>query len=160
MNDSNQNNIILNNIGFIQTPYIKKAPRQPNPEDNGEFALILKKEYGKALKQLDSFKYIYVIYYLDKAIWPNKLELSKPLKNKQKVGLFASRSPNRPNPIGISVVKIKKIEKNIIYISVIDAFNGTPLLDIKPYIYKLDSKSDANNGWLNDIDGDPHPNRN
>ncbi len=160
MNNSNQNYITFNSIGFIQTPYINKAPRQPIPNDAGEFALILKKEYKKALKQLDSFKYIYVIYYLDKAIWPNELELSKPLKNKQKVGLFASRSPNRPNPIGLSVVKIKKIEKNVIYISGIDAFNGTPLLDIKPYIKKFDSKLDANNGWLNDLEGDPHPIRN
>lgn len=160
MNNSNQNYITFNSIGFIQTPYINKAPRQPIPNDAGEFALILKKEYKKALKQLKSFKYIYVIYYLDKAIWPNELELSKPLKNKQKVGLFASRSPNRPNPIGLSVVKIKKIEKNVIYISGIDAFNGTPLLDIKPYIKKFDSKLDANNGWLNDLEGDPHPIRN
>ncbi len=153
MNTSNQNYIILNKIGIIQTPYTDKAPRQPIANADGTFVLILNAEYSKALKQLDSFKYIYVIYYLDKALWPNELELSKPLKNQQKIGLFASRSPNRPNPFGLSVVKIKKIEKNIIYISGIDAFNGTPLLDIKPYIKKLDAKPDANNGWIDEIEG-------
>jgi len=145
--------ISLNSIGIIQTPYNDKAPRQPIADADGTFALILNAEYSKALKQLDSFKYIYVIYFLDKALWPNELELSKPLKNQQKIGLFASRSPNRPNPIGLSVVKIKKIEKNVIYISGIDAFNGTPLLDIKPYIKKLDAKPDANNGWIDEIEG-------
>ena len=70
--------------------------------------------------------------------------------------MFASRSPNRPNPIGLSVVKILRIEKNIIAISGIDAFDNTPLLDIKPYIKNLDSKEDANFGWVNNTELDEH----
>jgi len=73
-----------------------------------------------------------------------------------KVGLFASRSPNRPNPIGISVVKIKRISGNILYISGIDAFDNTPVLDIKPYFDQLDAKTDANTGWFNPEDDSDH----
>jgi len=140
---------ILNSIGIIQSPYINTAPYQPLNEDDGEFALILDKEYTQGLKLLDSFTYIYVIFYLDKTIRTKDLEISPPWANKQKVGVFASRSPNRPNPIGLSVVKIKKIVDNVIYISGIDAFNGTPILDIKPYLDELDAKKDANFGWVN-----------
>ena len=71
-----------------------------------------------------------------------------------KVGLFATRSPVRPNPIGISIVRIKEIADNRIATSGLDVFDNTPLLDIKPYVKDLDSKSDANYGWLDGLDGD------
>lgn len=156
MNNSSANYIVLNRIGIIQTPYIKKAPFQPLPKDDGEFLLILDKEYAKGLHLLDSFTYSYVIYYLDKVMRSKELLISPPWANKQQVGVFASRSPNRPNPIGISVVKIKKIVDNIVYISGIDAFNGTPILDIKPYLNKLDAKPDANYGWVADTEDTAH----
>jgi len=71
-------------------------------------------------------------------IWAGEIE----------VGLFASRSPVRPNPIGLSVVKPLSIEGNTIFTTGLDVFDGTPLLDIKPYIKDLDSKPDANYGWV------------
>jgi len=69
-----------------------------------------------------------------------------------KIGLFASRTGVRPNPIGISIVRIKKIEDAAIFTSGLDVFDKTPLLDIKPYIKDLDSKEDANYGWMDDLD--------
>jgi tRNA-Thr(GGU) m(6)t(6)A37 methyltransferase TsaA len=72
------------------------------------------------------------------------------------VGVFASRSPTRPNPIGLSVVRIKRIEGNVIHVSGLDVFDGTPLLDIKPYIDELDVKKDANLGWVGDMDDPEH----
>ena len=82
------------------------------------------------------------------------------------MGLFASRSPVRPNPIGLSVVRIKKIVGSVVYTSGLDVFDKTPLLDIKPYIKDLDTKLDANYGWLDEpeerdhlvkhIKGEPH----
>jgi len=98
---------------------------------------------------LEQFRYIYVIYFINQL--PNtepKLTIKPPWIENIEIGLFASRAPNRPNPIGLSIVQLKKIEKNIIYTSGLDVFNNTPLLDIKPYIRGLDSKSDANYGWL------------
>ena len=72
------------------------------------------------------------------------------------VGVFASRSPVRLNCLGLSIVRIKHIVHNIIVTSGLDVFDGTPVQDIKPYIRGLDSKSDANYGWLADLDDRDH----
>jgi len=156
MNDISGNLFVLNSIGIIHSPYKNKAPHQTLDNDQGKFKIVLDKKFVKGLHLLDDFNYIYVIYYLDKVMRENKMIISPPWANLQDVGVFASRSPNRPNPIGISIVKIKKIIDNIIYISGIDAFDGTPLLDIKPYIDRLDAKSDANYGWVNKEDNEDH----
>jgi len=71
-------------------------------------------------------------------------------------GVFASRSPLRPNPIGLSVVRVKDIQDNVIHTSGLDVFDGTPLLDIKPYIKDLDVKTDANYGWVDDVQDQEH----
>ena len=84
------------------------------------------------------------------------MDVSPPWANGLRVGLFASRSPLRPNPIGLSVVRVKGIENNRVYTSGLDVFDGTPLLDIKPYINDLDSKCDANNGWVQNMNEDEH----
>ena len=77
------------------------------------------------------------------------------LENKE-LGLFATRTPCRPNPIGLSIVKLINVIDNRLYVSGLDVFDNTPLLDIKPYIKELDDKSDANYGWLNDVDNREH----
>ena len=156
MSDINDNIFVLNSIGIIHSPYKNRAPHQTLDNDQGEFKIILDKKFIKGLQLLDDFKYIYVIYYLNKVMRDNEMIVSPPWANQQDVGVFASRSPNRPNPIGISVVKIQKIIENVIYISGIDAFDGTPLLDIKPYIDQLDAKLDANYGWVNKDDNEDH----
>ena len=156
MNDNSGNLFTFSSIGIIHSPYKNKAPHQTLDNDQGEFKIVLNKNFVEGLHLLDDFKYIYVIYYLDKVMRNNKMIISPPWANQQGVGVFASRSPNRPNPIGISVVKIKKIINNIIYITGIDAFDGTPLLDIKPYIDQLDVKLDANFGWINTEDNEDH----
>jgi tRNA (adenine37-N6)-methyltransferase len=137
-------------IGEIQTPYIDNAPYQPIDNDKGEFKVILKKKYIPALKDLDNFKYMYVIYYIDRLNESSKSIINPLWLPNTEVGVFASRAPQRPNPIGLSVVQINKICENIIFTSGLDVFNHTPLLDIKPYVKELDSKSDANYGWLDD----------
>lgn len=67
--------------------------------------------------------------------------------------MFASRSPARPNPIGLSIVRLKKVVGNEVFTSGLDVFDNTPLLDIKPYINDLDSKHDANYGWIDNLSG-------
>jgi tRNA-Thr(GGU) m(6)t(6)A37 methyltransferase TsaA len=94
---------------------------------------------------------------LDKvSVQDRSTTLRPPWAPQMEIGVFASRSPNRPNPIGISVVKIKRIVKNIIYISGIDAFDGSPVLDIKPYLNILDVKPDANFGWVSATGDENH----
>ncbi|MEA3543964.1 MAG: tRNA (N6-threonylcarbamoyladenosine(37)-N6)-methyltransferase TrmO [Thermodesulfobacteriota bacterium] len=143
-------------IGIIKTPYLDSAPYQPVDTDEQEFYLQLEPEYATGLKDLDSFTYIYVLYFIDRLNSAPKMEVSPPWVDGQQVGLFASRSPVRPNPIGLSVVRVKKIINNRVYTSGLDVFDGTPLLDIKPYINDLDSKCDANNGWVQGMDEDEH----
>jgi tRNA-Thr(GGU) m(6)t(6)A37 methyltransferase TsaA len=134
-------------IGIIRTPYLDEVPRQPDETAQGEFRIILDERFREGLDQLEIFRYIYVLFHLDRLDKTVKMTVSPPTAQGRRVGLFASRSPARPNPIGLSVVRIKKIEGTTIYTSGIDARDETPLLDIKPYIRDLDSKPDANLGW-------------
>lgn len=143
-------------IGIIKTPYLDAAPYQPVDTDAQEFYLQLQPEYAAGLKDLDSFTYIYVLYFIDRLKCAAKMEVEPPWTAGHKVGLFASRSPVRPNPIGLSVVRVKGIDGCRVYTSGLDVFDNTPLLDIKPYINDLDSKCDANNGWVQSLDEDEH----
>ena len=137
-------------IGVIHTPYSNNAPYQPVENDEGEFFILLNSDYLDGLKELAQFHYAYIIYYIHRLKRGVSMTVYPPWAEGKKVGLFASRSPLRPNPIGLSVVKIKKIIKNKISTSGLDVFDGTPLLDIKPYVKDLDSKIDANYGWVDE----------
>jgi len=148
---------VYNSIGILRTPYHDKAPYQPVVNDTGEFKIILDEKYIEGLKLLETFKYIYVLFSLDKIqVRDNSTTLRPPWTPQMEIGVFASRSPHRPNPIGLSVVQIKKIAKNVIYISGIDAFDGSPVLDIKPYLNLLDAKPDANFGWVSETGDENH----
>lgn len=141
--------IIFRPIGIIHTPYTEKAPYQPVTNDKGIFYIEVQRNYIKGLQGLEKFRYIFVIFYIDRLKKKGDINIVQPpWVDNMKVGVFASRSPHRPNPIGLSIVKLKKIEDNRIYTSGLDVFNNTPLLDIKPYIQDLDAKIDANYGWL------------
>lgn len=149
--------IELKAIGTIHTPYIPSLPIPPQPVKDapGEFWISLNPEFVEGLSELSSFRYITILYYLDKVTDP-KLKINPPFASELEVGIFASRSPLRPNPIGLSVVELKGIEGNEILISGIDVFNGTPLLDIKPYIRTIDIKNDANDGWMDKLSDKEH----
>ena len=140
-------------IGVIRTPYIDNAPYQPITDDKGEFRIVLRREYTRGLADLKTFRYIYVLYFIDR-LTRTAVMTERPAWTPDKnVGLFASRSPVRPNPIGLSVVQLKKVADNEVFTSGLDVFDNTPLLDIKPYIKDLDSKNDANYGWIDNLPG-------
>ena len=149
-------NINLKSIGTIKTPYKDKAPFQPVTNSKDEFCLILNSKYTDGLFKLNKFKYIYVIYYVNRVKKKPSMIISPSWTNGEEVGLFSSRSPVRPNPIALSVVEIKSIEGNKIFTSGLDAFDGTPIIDIKPYIQDLDVKIDANYGWIEDLEDRDH----
>ena len=146
-------NFKFKQIGIIRTPYLDNSPYQPVDDDKGEFRIVLDDKYTDGLLKLRSFRYIYLIYFIDRVKRRPSMVVNPPWTD-EKVGLFASRSPVRPNPIGISIVRIKEIINNEIFTSGLDVFDNTPLLDIKPYIKDLDSKDDANYGWIGDSEGD------
>jgi len=147
----------LRPIGVIHTPYDEDfAPHQPVERDEGTSTLVLDPDLEPALADLERFRYIYVLSLLDRQDGPPEHRVKPPWARGREVGLFASRSPSRPNPIGVSIVRLVKVEGNVVTTSLLDVFDGTPLLDIKPYIRGLDSKHDADMGWISDLDGGAH----
>ena len=146
----------LKQIGVIRTPYIDNAPYQPVEEDEGDFRIVVESQYTDGLYKLAKFRYIYVIYYIHRVKRELSMVVSPPWIGGEKVGVFASRSPIRPNRIGLSIVRIKSIVNNEVFTSGLDVFDGTPLLDIKPYIKDLDAKGDANYGWIEEMDNYKH----
>ncbi|NHI93413.1 MAG: tRNA (N6-threonylcarbamoyladenosine(37)-N6)-methyltransferase TrmO [Candidatus Lokiarchaeota archaeon] len=137
-------------IGTIYTPYESIAPFQPIENAKGEFYIDLKEKYTKGIDQLQKFSHIYILFYLHKMGNNFLLKVTPPWISYE-VGVFATRSPRRPNGIELSIVRLKKIKGHVLHISGIDVFSGTPVLDIKPYFQEFDVKSDANNGWMDDI---------
>lgn len=125
-------------IGYFSSDYTLKtgAPRQGilKPESKG--IIILDSIYTKSLTMLDEFEYIWVLVHFDKAKgWES---IVTPPESEHKYGLFATRSPRRPNPMGLSLIKLDTIIINKIYVSGIDIFDGTPILDIKPFLPSVD----------------------
>ena len=143
-------------IGIIRTPYTDNAPYQPVQEDEGDFCIVVDSQYVNGLRELVKFRYIYVIYYIHRIKRELSMIVSPPWTGGVKIGVFASRSPVRPNSIGLSIVRIRNIVNNKIFTSGLDVFDETPLLDIKPYVKDLDSKSDANYGWIGEINDYEH----
>jgi len=151
-----EENFKFKKIGTIRTPYRDDAPYQPVDEDVGEFKLVLEPRFTEGLFRLSGFRYIYVLYYMHRGIDKVSMKVSPPWTAGEEVGVFASRSPARPNRIGLSVVRVKGIVDNVVFTSSLDVFDMTPLVDIKPYLKDLDAKEDANYGWVEEIDGYDH----
>ncbi|HSL61724.1 MAG TPA: tRNA (N6-threonylcarbamoyladenosine(37)-N6)-methyltransferase TrmO [Desulfotignum sp.] len=141
--------ILFHPIGTIHTPYTThdQVPHQPDPEATGKFYIQLNPELTDGLYRLNTFNYIQVFFFLDRPDKPVTLHVRPPSGGGMEVGLFASRSPRRPNPIGLSTVKLFNISGSRLDISGIDVLDNTPLLDIKPHFKGLDLKDDANDGW-------------
>jgi len=147
--------ITLTPIGVARTPYEHEAPYQPlRNETSGEFFIEIKKDLVPALSGLESFSHILVLSYLHRSEGFNLYVAPPWQKDKGTIyGLFATRSPNRPNPIGLTRARILDIVDNRIYTGNLDLFDGTPILDIKPFIATLDNlneeeHSQKENGWL------------
>ena len=142
--------IEMESIGTIKTPFneIEGMPIQPTGAKGIKGLIEIEKKYTEGLKDLESFSHINILYLLHK-IDGYKLEV-KPFLDNKTHGVFATRSPKRPNRIGSSIVKLEKIEDNNIHISNVDVLNGTPLLDIKPYVPHLyeDTIEELKIGWF------------
>ena len=140
--------ITMQPIGVIHSPYkeIKGIPIQGTFDDSVEAWIELESEYAAGLKDLDGFSHAILVYVFHKS--RREETEGQPFLEEEKHGIFAIRSPHRPNHIGLSVVKIKNIEANRMYFTEVDVLDGTPLLDIKPYVKHFDSRDDAVSGWL------------
>jgi len=142
------NQIIIHPIGMIHSPYKedKDIPIQGTFKDKVEAWLELKNEYADGLRDLNKFSHAIIIYYFHRS---QREEIEgRPFLEQNKHGIFAIRSPHRPNHIGLSIVKIKRIKANKVYFTEVDVLDGTPLLDIKPYVKYFDSRANVISGWL------------
>ncbi len=137
---SNMSEITYQPIGIFHTEYTPQsgAPRQGILMPEGQGRIEIFPEYIEALQTLNLFEYIIVIYHFHEVkTWSTPVH-PPGSDDQHEFGLFATRSPKRPNPIGFSVIKLNKIESGSLYVSGIDAFDGTPVLDIKPYLPSID----------------------
>ncbi len=138
----------LQAIGVIRTPYATKdeCPIQPGFASGSTGQVELLDAYAPGLQDIESFSHIYLLYRFDRA-GEVKLVRSTFLDDAEH-GVFASRHPCRPNSIGLSIVRLIGRDGNVLSIEGADMLDGTPLLDIKPYIPKFDHMESASNGWV------------
>ena len=135
-------------IGAIHSPFKepKGTPIQSTAAKGIDGTVEIFQEYAEGLDDLEGFSHIILIYHfhLSKG---SSLKV-KPYMDNKAHGVFAMRGPSRPNPIGISIVRLVRIEENILYIQDLDIIDGTPLLDIKPYVPEFDIREVEKTGWL------------
>ncbi len=142
-------------VGFVRSPYVEKAdaPRQ-GAAGGAEGRVEVLAEYEHALDDLAGFDRVWLVFWFDRAPAgpaPNKV---LPPRSETKRGVFATRSPHRPNPIGLTAVPLVRVEGLVLHVRDLDLLDGTPVLDIKPYIPYADAFPDAREGWL-DAPRDP-----
>ena len=140
-------------IGTIHSPFTELGgmPIQPTSESSAKGYIDIHPEFVEGLKDLDGFSHIYLIYHLHKSAQV-KLTVTPFLDTKQH-GVFATRAPSRPNPIGLSLVRLVSIDQARIQIEQIDVLDGTPLLDLKPFIPTFEPSENIRTGWLANASG-------
>lgn len=143
----------VSKIATIHSPFKQKlgVPRQPLlcPDIKGK--IVFEKEFARedTLRGLESFQYLWLIYWCHKSdSWRETIKPPR-LGGKEKLGFLATRSPHRPNPLGLSIVKLESINDDYsLTVSGLDILDQTPLIDLKPYLSMWDAHPDAGNGWV------------
>jgi tRNA-Thr(GGU) m(6)t(6)A37 methyltransferase TsaA len=135
-------------IGMIRTPFTKPEgmPIQPTGAAGVRGTVEVFPDFAEGLEDLDGFSHIVLIYHFHRASAPKLTVI--PFLDSEKRGVFATRAPSRPNPIGLSVVRLVRVEGTILYVENVDILDGTPLLDIKPHVPDLDAPPADRVGWL------------
>jgi tRNA-Thr(GGU) m(6)t(6)A37 methyltransferase TsaA len=138
----------IHSIGIIHSPFNERQgmPIQPGSSQGAQGEVVLDPAYAQGLQDLEGFSHVILVYLFHQAARPQLLV--KPFLDDVKRGLFATRAPNRPNPIGLSVVQLISIHKNVLEVRNLDILDGTPLLDIKPYVPDFDQPGEVRIGWL------------
>ncbi len=144
--------VSLHPIGVIHSSHTaaEKTPIQPAFAAGSHGTAEIDAEYEEGLADLDGFSHLWLIYQLDRA-GPTRLTV-KPFLEDAPHGVFATRAPCRPNPIGLSLVRLTRRERCTLHLEGVDMLDGTPLLDIKPYVQRFDVADDARCGWVEHID--------
>lgn len=140
----------MKRVGVIHSPFDKPdgTPIQPVYAAQAEGTVEVFKPFVEGLADLEGFDRIWLLYWCHRSVAPRMRVI--PYRDTQERGLFATRAPARPNPIGLSCVRLLGIDNGILRVSELDILDGTPLLDIKPYVPGFDSFPEARSGWLAD----------
>jgi len=135
-------------IGIIETPFSEPAgtPIQPSRARGVRGRVHLYPDFQDGLRDLEGFERIWLVYWLHRS--PGTSLLVTPFLDERQHGIFATRAPARPVPIGISVVRLLSVEGAVLEVADVDILNGTPLLDIKPYVPEFDSHPGSRAGWV------------
>ena len=140
--------ITIKPIGIIHTPYKepKGMPIQGKFKRGVTGTARIFPEYKAGLKDIEGFSHVILIYHFNRS--KEERLIDRPFLEDTEHGIFAIRSPHRPNHIGFSIVKLKSVKGSTITFTEVDILDGTPLLDIKPYVSHFDSRSNTKNGWI------------
>ncbi|MBN2208988.1 MAG: tRNA (N6-threonylcarbamoyladenosine(37)-N6)-methyltransferase TrmO [Candidatus Coatesbacteria bacterium] len=138
-------------IGYVSCSHVDqdKTPIQPVYGEGCRARVTILPEYEEGLDDLEGFSHIFILFMFHKA-GPPTLKV-KPYLENTKRGVFATRSPRRPNPVGLSLVRLVRRERNVLFIEDEDILDGSPVVDIKPFIARFDSRSDVRSGWQDSI---------
>jgi tRNA-Thr(GGU) m(6)t(6)A37 methyltransferase TsaA len=142
------NSIIYSPIGIVHSPFLlpEGTPIHATAAKDTQAQIEIFHEYSDGLKDLEGFSHIIVLYHLHRAKFKSLHVI--PFLDTEKHGIFATRSPGRPNTIGFSIVELEKIENDILFVKGIDILDGSPVLDIKPYITQFDVFETTKKGWI------------
>jgi tRNA-Thr(GGU) m(6)t(6)A37 methyltransferase TsaA len=148
----NPGDILYRPIGVIHSEHTiaENTPIQPAYARGCKGRVDVYEEFADGLSDLEGFSHIYLLYHFHQAP-PVRLRV-KPFLQDVERGIFAVRAPCRPNPIGLSIVKLLERKGNILYLDGMDILDGTPLLDIKPYTEKFDRFDLHSSGWQDEVD--------
>lgn len=146
-------NVHYRPIGTIHSPFksVEGVPIQPTGAPGIRGFIEILPEFVKGLKDLDGFSHVILLYHFHQ-VQKSQLTVT-PFMDSQPRGVFATRAPTRPNPIGLSIVRLLSIDQNILHIENVDIIDGTPLLDIKPYVPEFDQHPADRVGWLEQSKG-------
>jgi tRNA-Thr(GGU) m(6)t(6)A37 methyltransferase TsaA len=135
-------------IGIIHSPFegVENVPIQPSAAVGIRGTVEVFANFAKGLKDLEGFSHVILLYHFHR-VAQSKLTVI-PFLDREPRGVFATRAPTRPNPIGLSIVRLLSVEGGVLHVENVDIVDGTPLLDIKPYVPAFDHHEVERTGWL------------
>ena len=135
-------------VAYIQSPYTATSaiPKGLNAKHDAEGVIEFLREYEPGLADIEGFSHLFVIWVFDRADG-SSLTAEPPSDEHRSHGVFATRSPRRPNPIGLTVVELLRREGTSLYVRGVDMLDGTPVLDVKPYLSSIPAET-LRRGWL------------
>jgi tRNA-Thr(GGU) m(6)t(6)A37 methyltransferase TsaA len=146
--ESHPQPILLHPVGYVRSPHVQKSqiPKGPGAKHEAEGILEILPQFERGLQDIEGFSHLYLIWIFDRAERGDTL-VSKPPTDDRPHGVFATRSPQRPNPLGLSVVELLGRDGNRLRIRGVDMLDGTPVVDVKPYLSSV-PETNLRRGWL------------